>query len=67
MKQIAQNNGRFYRVDMRQMRYFPISRAVAELSLANGNAVEVPYMPFGRGDIQRAWSDSQALIAKVQS
>ena len=29
MIQLAQNNGRFYKVSIRQMRYFPVKKVVA--------------------------------------
>lgn len=65
-KQIAQNEGRFYRVDMRQMRYFPIARKTAELLLATGQAIEVAYLPFGRSDLHQAYRVAQDFIAKAQ-
>lgn len=65
-KQIAQNEGRFYRVDMRQMRYFPIARKTAELLLATGQAVEVAYLPFSRPDLHQAHRVAQNAIAKAQ-
>lgn len=65
-KQIAQNEGRFYRVDMRQMRYFPIARKAAELMLATGEAVEVAYLPFSRPDLYQAYRVAQDAIAKAQ-
>ena len=66
-KQIAQNEGRFYRVDMRQMRYFPIARKAAELMLVTGEAVEVAYLPFSRQDLYQAYRVAQDAIAKVSA
>ena len=50
-QQIAKNNGKYYRVDNRQMRYFPMKKVEAELALATQAATEVPYLPFSRGDL----------------
>lgn len=66
MIQIAQNNGRFYRVSWKQFRYFPIARAEAQVLLATGKAKEVMYLPFGRADLWAAYRVSQAAIKKAQ-
>lgn len=66
MIKVAQNNGRYYRVSMRQMRYFPIARAEAQLLLATGEAYEVAYLPFGRPDLYEAYKVAQAAIKAAQ-
>ncbi len=67
MMQIAQNEGRFYRVALRQFRYFPMKRAEAELALATGKAVEVAYLPFSRPDLLQAYEVAQKAIQKAQA
>lgn len=47
-------NGRWYRVSVTQMRYFPINRLDAIEMLRAGKATEVLYQPFSRPDLQRA-------------
>jgi len=59
VKQIAQNKGRFYRVDVRQMRYFPIAAIRAQAMLAAGEAFEVAYQPFSRKDLFSAYKAAQ--------
>ena len=66
MIKIAQNNGRYYRVSMRQMRYFPIARAQAQLLLSTGEACEVAYLPFSRPDLYEAHKVAQAAIKAAQ-
>lgn len=66
MIQIAQNNGRYYRVSMRQMRYFAIARVEALQLLARGEAQEVPYLPFSRPDLYEAYKVAQAAIKRAQ-
>lgn len=66
-KQIAQNGNRFYRVDMLQMRYFPIAAAKAQLMLSTGEAIEVAYLPFGRSDILQAHSAAHRAITAAQA
>lgn len=63
--QIARNGARFYRVSTRQMRYFPLKAAEAELMLADGRAVETPYLPFGRPDLYAAYKVAAEAIAKA--
>ena len=65
MKFIAQNNGRFYIENLRQMRYFPIKKSEAIAMLANGQAEEVNYCPFGRIDLQMAAMETRAAIQKI--
>jgi hypothetical protein len=66
MLEIAQNNGRFYRVSWQQMRYFPVAKAEAQLLLATGQATETPYLPFSRPDLYQAYKTAQAAIRKAQ-
>jgi hypothetical protein len=47
-------NGRWYRVSITQMRYFPINRLDALELLRTGKATEVLYRPFSRSDLQQA-------------
>jgi hypothetical protein len=63
VRQIAQNDGRFYRVDMQQARYFPVKKVEALAMLADGSAVEVPYLPFGRPELWTAYKEAQEAIA----
>jgi hypothetical protein len=65
--EIAQNNGQWYRVSTMQMRYFPMKHADAVLALATGDAIEVPYLPFGRGDLWHAYVTTQKMIKQVRS
>ena len=60
--QLAQNNGRFYRVSLRQMRYFPIKKVAALAMIADGSGIEVPYMPFGKPEYAAAYAATQNLI-----
>jgi len=60
MLAIAENKGRFYRVSVQQMRYFPIRKADAELLLATGQARKTPYLPFSRPDLYEAYKLAQA-------
>jgi|FreactcultuFSWF8_1027224.scaffolds.fasta_scaffold01307_9 hypothetical protein len=62
MIQLAQNNGRFYKVSIRQMRYFPVKKVVALAMLADGSAIEVPYMPFGKPEYADAFFKAQEII-----
>lgn len=64
---IAQNNGRYYRVELRQMRYFPIKKTVALAALADGTATEEAYAPFTRGDLQIALMEANKAIEKAQA
>jgi hypothetical protein len=66
MVEIAQNNGRFYRVSVQQMRYFPIARDKAEHMLATGEAVETPYLPFSRPDLYQAYKAAQEAIRRAR-
>lgn len=63
--QIAQNyeTGRFYRVELRQSRYFPIAKTTAELALATGEAILVDYLPFSRPDLMIAYMYAQKALA----
>lgn len=63
--QIAQNNGRFYRVALRQFRYFPIKKQTAIAMLASGEAIEVAYLPFGRADLMQAHSAALKAIEQA--
>lgn len=65
MKFIAQDNGRFYIENLRQMRYFRIAKAEALAMLADGRAEEVNYCPFGRIDLQMAAMETRAAIQKI--
>lgn len=47
-------NGRWYRVSIQQMRYFPINRLDALELLRTGKATEVLYRPFSRPDLHQA-------------
>jgi hypothetical protein len=47
-------NGRWYRVSVTQMRYFPINRLDALELLRTGKATEVLYRPFSRPDLHQA-------------
>jgi hypothetical protein len=64
--EIAKNydTNRFYRVDLRQMRYFPIKKEVAEIALATGKATECEYLPFGRPDL---WHASRAAKRAIEA
>ena len=62
MIQLAQNNGRFYKVSIRQMRYFPVKKVVALAMLADVSAIEVPYMPFGKPEYADAFFKAQEII-----
>lgn len=65
--QLAMNpaTGRWYRVSMNQMRYFPIPRHDAIAALAARTAREVPYLPFSRPDILAAYEVVQKAIVKA--
>ena len=67
MKQLAQNEGRWYRVEKRQSRYFPISTIKALALLATGDAFEVAYLPFSRPDLLRAYMEAQQAITAAQA
>jgi hypothetical protein len=47
-------NGRWYRISIQQMRYFPINRLDALELLRTGKATEVLYRPFSRPDLHQA-------------
>ena len=66
MIEIAQNNGRFYRISPQQMRYFPIARKEAEFMIATGQAKEAPYLPYSRPDLYQAYKVARAAIQKAQ-
>jgi len=66
MLQVAQNNGRYYRVSRLQMRYFPMRRVEAQALIAAGEAREVPYLPYGRPDLYEAYKVAQAAIKAAQ-
>lgn len=63
--QIARNEGRFYLVSIRQMRYFPMKRAEAEMLLATGEAIEVAYLPFSRSDLHSAAYEARQLLSRI--
>lgn len=63
--QIAQNNGRYYRVSLQQSRYFPIARDKAQQMLMTGEAREVAYLPFSRPDLSEAYRVAQLAITKA--
>lgn len=63
--QIAQNNGRYYRISLH--RYFPIARAEALRLLASGEGREVPYLPFSRPDLYEAYKVAKQAIDKAAS
>lgn len=67
MKFIAQNNGRFYVENLRQMRYFPIAKKEAVAMLVDGRAEEVVYMPFGRPDLIQANMAATDAINKIMN
>jgi hypothetical protein len=67
MIQIAQNNGRYYRISTMQMRYFPIARREAEALIAAGKAVEAPYLPYSRPELYQAYKVAQAAISRAQA
>jgi len=58
-------NGRWYRVSLTQMRYFPISRLDALELLRTGQASEVLYAPFSRPDLQQASRYVREAIQKA--
>lgn len=58
-------NGRWYRVSMQQMRYFPINRLDALELLRAGQATEVLYQPFSRPDLQQAARHAREAINKA--
>lgn len=66
MMQLATDGTRYYRVSVRQCRYFPIGRKQAESLLASGQAQEVPYLPFSRPDLWEAYKVAQAAIYRAQ-
>lgn len=66
MIEIAQNNGRYYRISKLQMRYFPVARREAEAMIASGQAVEAPYLPWSRPDLYQAYKAAQAAIKRAQ-
>lgn len=66
MMQLATDGTRYYRVSMRQFRYFPIARKQAESLLASGQAQEVPYLPFSRPDLWEAYKVAQAAIHRAK-
>ena len=53
---------RFYRVDLRQCRYFPMKKEAAEFALATGKATECEYLPFGRPDLWHASREAKRAI-----
>lgn len=65
--QIAMNpaTSRWYRVSRLQMRYFPIPRHEAIDLLATGQAREVPYLPFSRPDLWKAYETVQKALVKA--
>lgn len=65
--QLAMNpaTGRWYRVSLTQMSYFPIRRADAIAALAARTAREVPYLPFSRPDLMQAYDVVQRAIVKA--
>jgi hypothetical protein len=67
MEQLAQNNARWYRVSMQQMRYFPIKRSEAEFMIATKMAQEVPYLPFSRPDLYAAYKVVHQAIENAKS
>jgi hypothetical protein len=58
-------NGRWYRVERTQMRYFPINRLDAIEMLRAGKAREVPYLPFSRPDLYDAYRVAQSAIQRA--
>lgn len=66
MMQLATDGTRWYRVSMRQYRYFPIGRKQAESLLAAKQAQEVPYLPFSRPELWEAYKAAQAAIKRAQ-
>lgn len=67
MKYIAQNNGRYYVENLRQMRYFPIAKKEAVAMLAAGTAEEVIYQPFGRVDLIQANMAATEALNKIMA